>query len=396
MVCGGIIAEYNPFHNGHAWQIEEFRKTGVDVVAVCLSGNYTQRGEPSFLDKFRRAEMAVKGGADLVLELPVPYAMGSAERFAAGAVSILSRIGITSLCFGTEEGELEILQNLSTFFNSAEFLGDLQDLHATGMSFPRAREEVVLKKYPKWASFLKGSNNILAIEYLRALERQNSQITPVTFPRQGADHGGLGVGVYGSASFIRESLRKEENGAFVLMPENNVKEIKKWIGMGLIPDEKRWEVAVLSTLKRMNAEELSKIVDCGEGLEYRIETAAQESVDMEMLYEKIKSKRYTMSRITRVVMSAFLGITPELSAARPPYLRILAMNEQGQKWLKQHKENGGEEVFTRFGQLTKDLPTAKPWTQLEIKADDQYTFLLKSPAPSSSDFFHSVRPIQKI
>lgn len=394
MKCGGIIAEYNPFHNGHAWQIEKFRKTGVDVVVVCLSGNYVQRGEPAFIDKFQRANMAIWGGADLVLELPIPYAVSSAERFAGGAVSLLTRIGASDLCFGTENGEIEPLRELADFFNSAHFLQELQLLHEKGMSFPRAREEIVKEIFPEKVELLKGSNNILAIEYLRAINRQKSPMNPVTFQRKGADHGGRGDGIYGSGSYIRESLKKGDHGALVLMPEKIAIQVKKIISEGFVPDDHKWEVAILSTLKRMKPENFRKVPDCNEGFEYRMEKAVAESTSLDMLYAKLKSKRYTMSRIQRVVLMSYLGIPSNLSAAMPPYLRVLAMNEQGQRWLKERKDVGGEMVHTRFGILANEYPKSKSWTELESLGDDLYTLLLKNPQPSASDYLYSVRPTE--
>jgi predicted nucleotidyltransferase len=230
MLVNGIIAEYNPFHNGHQYHMNVAKEhTGADYTIVVMSGNFVQRGAPALLDKFKRAEMALRGGADLVLELPAYYAASSAEYFATGAVAILDKLGVVNhLCFGSECGDTETLKQIAAILSQEpdEYVELLRDYMREGMSYPAARTTALLQYAPSFSKYrdvFSSPNNILGIEYIKALLRRNSAITPVTTLRVGSDYHDIRLGIHqSSARAIREALKDEQPVSCLLnhMPEN--------------------------------------------------------------------------------------------------------------------------------------------------------------------------------
>ncbi len=325
-ICG-IIAEYNPFHNGHRYHIEKTKELyGATHIAVVMSGNFTQRGDPAIFDKFSRAETALRNGADLVIELPAAYALASAEQFANGAVAILNSLGcVDMISFGSECGDVSLLEETAGAVLFAQQHDDFFMCMRKGDSYPAALQKTIEKYYEEdIIDALTSPNNTLAVEYLKALSEYGSSIKPVTIKRVGTQHdSGRTNGYYASASHIRKGIISGEDiSAFVPeLPQTDHADIRNL------------ETAILAKLRTMSPDELEKAPNVLAGLENRIYKAARVSTNLAELYMLIKTKRYTMSRIRRIVMAEFLGIRKTDLRSSPPYVRILGMNSKGREIL---------------------------------------------------------------
>lgn len=343
MKITGIIAEYNPFHNGHKYQIEKAREFSDGVVAI-MSGSFVQRGGIAITDKWTRAEVAVKNGADLVLELPVIYSMNTAQKFARGAVEILDRTNVINyLYFGSECDNIEKLIDAAILLANEpkEISKKIKCLLDNGMSYPAARAEAFSKYVGE--GILSEPNNILAVEYIKALLERSSSIEPLTLCRKGTNYHDLfSDGNIASASAIREMLSKNKDTEN-LLPYNDFK----------IYDENMLGVALLTKLRTMSLEEIANINDVTEGLEYRIKDAVMSAKNIDDLCNKIKTKRYPMSKIRRIIFSALLGITKSAASSNVDYLRVIAMNETGAKILKEIKKVSELDIVTKVADYKK-------------------------------------------
>lgn len=324
----GVICEYNPFHNGHARQLAFMKTAGA---SLCLmSGNYVQRGEPALCDKLIRAEAAVNCGADLVLELPVTYALRSAEGFADGGVEILSRLGcVDSLCFGSESGNERALQAIAEALRTEEFSFELKKQLSRGLSFPSARQRVA-ETFGLDGSLLQSPNDILAVEYCKALLKQNCAMKPMVIRRDGSYH---------------ESMKKKTPSASKLRGMENWEGYMPQKALDVQSGTSRHSLqagqrAMLARLRAMAEEEFEALPFGGEGLWRKLMRACYEQNTLEDILKAAKSKRYTHTRLSRMLLCAFLGISEKQMGQEVPYVRILAMNEQGGKILGQIRQNG--------------------------------------------------------
>ncbi|MBO4941124.1 MAG: nucleotidyltransferase [Clostridia bacterium] len=354
MTVAGIVCEYNPFHNGHKFHIKETRrKTGADAIVAIMSGNLVQRGDVAVFPKEPRAKAAIEGGADLVLELPTAHSMASAEFFAKGAVKALDALGVVNfLSFGTECGNLDVLREIAEVLSNEppEFSALLNKFSASGLSYPTARAKAVEKFLGKEkADILSSPNSLLGIEYLKALISQKSSIKPVAILRKGAGHDTQETndGI-ASASYIRDLIKRGKSfSEFIPHSTNSVFE-------NAVPHSiTKLEKAILCHLIKTPAEDLRKIADVGEGLENRIKAAALSSKTLDELYDVVKTKRYTHSRIRRIILSAFLGITENDRQASPRYIKILAHNETGQKIIAVAKKTSTLPLLRNTSQVNK-------------------------------------------
>lgn len=356
MKVAAIICEYNPFHNGHKFHIEETRrKTGADAVVAIMSGNFVQRGDIAVFPKTLRAQAAIKSGADLVLELPVPFSTGSAEFFAQGAVRTLDSLGtIDFLSFGAECNNAQRLLEIAQLFSCEppEFTDLIKLYSKDGLSFPAARAKAAVEfAGADFGETLSSPNNILGIEYCKALLKLNSKIKPCVIGRTGAGHDAETTdGSFASASFIRKLLSEgSPQKAFSFLPEF-AKEIFKNQPLHSI---KAIENAILCELIKMPADRLREISDVAEGLENRIKDAALSANSLDELIESVKTKRYTHSRVRRIILSAFLGITDNDRKAPPQYIKILDHNEIGQKIIAAAKKTATIPIVRNTSQVNK-------------------------------------------
>ncbi len=325
----GIITEYNPFHNGHQYQAMQAKAlSGADCAVAVMSGNFVQRGEPAICDKWSRAHMAVSCGVDLVIELPAVYAMQSAEYFAMGGVRLLDAMGADFISFGVEDDCLDALTRAADLLCTEPqgFKDMLAEGLAEGLSFPEARARAAA--HYGAVSVLATPNNILAVEYLKAMRRIGAKMQPVPVKRRGSQHDG-----FGSASYVRGI---DHSAAKAFMPEAAYDIYAEEIRSGRAPvNIKAIEPAILSRLRLMDAETLSHISGVSEGLENRIKQAANDNTGIGGVIDSIKTKRYTHSRIRRIMLNVLLGITRTDITAPPQYLRVLAMSGGGRAALKQ-------------------------------------------------------------
>ena len=323
MLTAGIIAEYNPFHNGHALLIEKARQAGATHIVAVMSGNFVQRGEPSVFHHSERAKAALNAGVDLVLQLPVPYAVSGAQSFARAGVEILDAFGCDWLVFGSECGDSDMICETAKAVYSDEIKPLIAEELKKGISFASARENALREINPSYADIIKSPNNILAVEYAAAISRINSRMKPVTFARQGAAHDSADSDSdIASASLIRSRiLSGEEWSKYV--PDASLYNGCEKRNIAFI------ERAILYRLRTATSEVLARTPDVSEGIENRILSAALQAKSLEELYALAKTKRYSHARIRRIIINYFLGVTAEDTDIPVPYIRVTGFNSRG-------------------------------------------------------------------
>lgn len=378
----GIIAEYNPLHNGHIYHLEQAKAlTGADFCVVVMSGNFVQRGEPAAADKFTRAEWAVRAGADLVLELPSVYAVSSAERFALGGVRTLYATGVmTDLSFGCETDDLLQLQRLKDLLSSETqtFQQALRQELRLGKSYPRARRDAlaVCGADAVLLDTLERPNNILAIEYLRALALFAPEICPVPVARAGnAYHDTALSGTLSSATSIRAALVSGDEAVREALP--------LFVGARMLYDE-RYPVTeilfskmILSTLRNMSPDAVSALPDVKEGLENVIIQAMKRAVTLEDFYTAIKSKRYTLARCKRIAISALLGLTRDqvyrtISDEKSEYLHVLAFSSKSRRLLSEIGKRCSAPLLLRQADCAECTPLVRENLAIDARSTDLY------------------------
>lgn len=392
MRIAGVVAEYNPFHNGHALHLEKTKERGggceaTHIVAV-MSGSFVQRGEPAVLPKFDRARAALAGGVDLVLELPVPWCLSSAEGFAFGAVSVLESLGcVDYLSFGTEIGKTEPLEKAVTVMETPRFATLLKYYMDTGTAFAEAQQKALAEIIGKnGAAVLSTPNNTLGVEYIKALHRLNSRMQPFTVCRQGSAHDSMvPLGNTASASYLRTLLTSDRLlSAFPYMPASCAAVLSDTAQKGRLPAvTAHLERAVLSHLRLLSAEDLRAVPGISEGLENRVYTAIRKARTLTELEETIKTKRYPLTRVRRLLWSAYLGIPSGYAEKRPPYVRILAANERGKEILSAAKPT--VPLLHRAAQVPKLDAACQALWALENRATDLYGLAFAQPLPCGED-----------
>lgn len=365
----GIVCEYNPFHLGHWKQIRQIREDfGAETGIVCaMSGSFVQRGHPAIVDKMRRAEAAVRCGADLVIELPVTISLSSAEGFAAGGVSILSRL-CNSLSFGAETADLTQLQALAAALLSPDFSSALRRELDTGKSFPAARQ-AALEAMRLPGQLLASPNNILAVEYCKAIRSQASSLRPLPILRNGDYHAKEADRDNPSATALRiRMLCGQEISVFLPQAAASV------FASAPLHTMQAGERAVLGRLRTMTDAEFEALPYGGEGLWRKLMHGSRREATVDDIISFVKSKRYTRTRIDRMLLCAFLGISQEIMEAPAPYVRILAFNDRGRRILSGVKKDG---FFCNAGQAVNH-----PYQALEQRWEDLYS-LFQTDGPGA-------------
>jgi len=344
----GIVAEYNPFHNGHARLIEQTRaQLGAVCPVVCvMSGDFVQRGSPAVYSKFARAEAAVRCGADLVLELPLPWSLSSAEGFARGAVGLLGSLGVvTHLSFGSECGELDPLQRVAEALLDPLLGEDLRAELRSGIPFAAARQQAVARRVGALAELLQAPNNILAVEYLKAIYDQRLELHPLTVLRTGAQHDRFAEGNIRSASELRMRIGAGEDvSAFLPRAAAEIFAREKTRGP-VLPEA--LESALLSRLRMLPQTVYNALPGATEGLGNSLYRAAHEEPTLDGVLAAAKSKRYALARIRRMTMCAALGVTAGMDGGTPPYARVLAIGAQGRELLRAIDMRASVPVITK-------------------------------------------------
>lgn len=372
MKLAAVIAEYNPFHNGHAFHLAQTRAAGATHIVAVMSGGFVQRGEPAAFSQAARARAALLGGADLVIELPVPWAMSPAQSFARAGVSLAAALGSTDmLSFGSECGDISRLCACVDALGSEKTSSLLKDNLAVGMSFAAARENAVRQVLPAVGDILSSPNDTLACEYISAARRCGAHFDFLAVKREGCGHNDSdGNDGFMSASALRDRLLAGESiSDFV--PDYAAQIYENEIKSMLAPAAtQRLETAVIYKMRTVSAAQLALAPDVSEGIENRIVAAARSAKTLEELYLLAKSKRYSHARIRRIVMSAFLGITAEDCSGTPPYIRVLGFNERGREVLSAMKGKARLPVVMRCSDVSQLDDRCKNTYRLECLAAD--------------------------
>lgn len=388
----GVIAEYNPFHLGHAYQLSAIRQQlGEETaIVVVMSGNFVQRGECAVMEKHARAEAAVLGGADLVLELPTVCAAATAEIFARGGVQILAATGVvTHLCFGSESGGIDELERAAKCLDSEAYRDRLRAFLETGMSFAAARQAAVEELIGAAGGCLAGANNNLGVEYLRANRKLAFPMIPMTIRRIGAGHDCEGDGAYPSASAIRRRILAGE-GWHGMVPSGTEAVLEREMAAKRAPAAMaNAERSMLYRLRSMAEEDFLPYDGGEEGLYHRFYKAVRQGRDLEEILALAKTKRYTHARLRRMALAAWLELDQE--PVGMPYLRVLAANKRGCEVLKEMKTRAMLPVITRSAGVRKLGEEENRFFAAEARHTDLYA--LCCPAVGAADEDYTKNPV---
>lgn len=392
MAAAGIIAEYNPLHLGHCCQLRRLRALlGEETPVICaMSGNFVQRGDFALLGKHARAEAAVRSGADLVLEIPLSWACAPAERFAQGGVEVLLGTGlVTDLVFGSESADAGAIRSATEALLGPDFPEALRRELAGPHSFAAARQRALAGLIgEEGAEVLSRPNDILAVEYAKALSREGSEVHLVPILRQGAGHDQDG-GEYPSAGSIRRMIqegRRAEALAAMAPAMRELYEAEEARGRAPVFAAGA-ERAILAQLRRMGEADFLALDAGGEGLGNRLAAAAREAASLEELLDRAKTKRYAYSRLRRLALWAYLGLRPETIPARVPYLRPLAMNQRGRALLAEARRRAALPILTKPADVRRLSPEAQAVFRREVLATDLYTLAFPGdPAPGGAEW----------
>lgn len=402
----GIIAEYNPFHNGHLYHLENSKKlTGCDCTISIMSGNFTQRGSTSLIDKWEKTKIALSNGIDLVIELPVLYSISSAENFADGAIKILDSLGIVDyLSFGAETSDINTLNKIADvlYFEPKEYKAILSHELKKGLSFPKARENALLmylNDIRTYSNILSSPNNILGIEYLKALKKYKSNIKPISISRYESEYNSNSFSNNIASSTAIRHLIKNKSFDIIknLVPSETYSILMENIRNGhIVLDLNVFEKEIIYVLRKMSVEEIANLPDVSEGLEFSIKNAANLCNNIIEFLNIVKSKRYTQTRIQRILLYALLGITKkdmEISKNTLPYIRILGFNEKGKNLISEiSKNNPRLKLITsvkKFTDTNKDK-NLKQLLDIDIFSTNVYTIGFEYDSLNNLDYKNGI------
>lgn len=371
-ICA-VVAEFNPFHNGHAYLLEKIRSSGYSHIVVVMSGNYVQRGEAAIFPKDARAKAALQMGANLVIELPTVKVLATAEKYAFSALSVIKKFGnqINALAFGTETENFENLVEIKEILGTELFKKEVKLQLEKGLSFAVCRENAVrnISKKPCIANEIKNPNNILAVEYLKAMDKLGMSLDCLPVKRMEVP------GKYFSASKLRKRIIQENLDFKNYIPEKlnfNINLKASYFEMG---------GEIICKLRSLEKSDFARLPDVSEGLENRIRSAVKKACSFPELLEFAKTKRYAMARIKRIILCAFLGIDSNMASAEIPYVRVLGSDKKGFEILK----NVDSPVVTRYSDVLKLGSDAQNFFELENKFTNIYYSLTKEILPCEKE-----------
>lgn len=371
-ICA-VVAEFNPFHNGHAYLLEKIRSSGYSHIVVVMSGNYVQRGEAAIFPKDARAKAALQMGANLVIELPTVKVLATAEKYAFSALSVIKKFGnqINALAFGTETENFENLVEIKEILGTELFKKEVKLQLEKGFSFAVCRENAVrnISKKPCIANEIKNPNNILAVEYLKAMDKLGMSLDCLPVKRMEVP------GKYFSASKLRKMIIQENLDFKNYIPEKlnfNINLKASYFEMG---------GEIICKLRSLEKSDFARLPDVSEGLENRIRSAVKKACSFPELLEFAKTKRYAMARIKRIILCAFLGIDSNMASAEIPYVRVLGSDKKGFEILK----NVDSPVVTRYSDVLKLGSDAQNFFELENKFTNIYYSLTKEILPCEKE-----------
>ena len=408
----GIIAEYNPFHNGHLYHIKQsISQDNSDCVVCVISGNFVQRGNTSIIDKWTKTKMAIANGADLIIELPTVYSTSSAENFAEGAIKILDELGVVdSISFGMETKDISTLNNIANvlYQEPKEYLTMLNHELGRGISYPKARESALmmyLNDIKRYANVLSGSNNILGIEYLKAMKKLKSPLKPIGIQREKVYyHDNFIVDDFASATAIRKMIiNRQFNDIMKVIPRSSYILLAQELQKGhYVLDLSKFQDVILYKLRTMTTEEIKELPDVSEGLENAIKNAADSCNNIIDLVNIIKSKRYTQTRIQRILIYTLLGITKKMmdtSKKITPYIRVLGFTEKGKHLISEAMaKNPKLNLVTsvkKFMETSKNKQL-KEMLKMDIYATNVYTLGYEKDSWANLDYTNKIVTIDDI
>ena len=379
----GIITEYNPFHNGHKFHLEESKKQTKSDGTICImSGNFVQRGGPAIIDKWKRTEMALKNGVDLIIELPTFYAVSSAEFFAKGAVSILNSLNIVNnLFFGSEIGDAKALSEIAKVLVSEDerFQNILKENLSLGLTFAKAREKSLIEylNSSEINNIITSSNNILGIEYIKAILKLNSSINPVALKREGSNYNDKSLSqTFSSATSIREVLKNTSN----IEDLKNIIPLESYEVFSKLQEQDyrfTFEEEMFKYIKykiQTNCVNFNNLYEVTEGLDNKIIKEISSSNSLHEFILKIKSKRYTYSKISRILTHIYLGLDnddfKDIANENNLYVRVLGFNKTGREILSLIKANSSIPLITKVPRFTNN-----PLLKFDLQATACYSLL---------------------
>ena len=402
----GVIAEYNPFHAGHLYHISESKKLAkTDYVVVVMSGNFVQRGDTSLVDKWIKTEMALNCGADLILELPTIYSISSAENFAEGAIKLLDSLGIIDVfSFGNEHCDISVLDDIANvlYKEPKEYSTILARELQKGLSFPKARENALmlyLNDIRRYASVLSSPNNILGVEYLKALKRIKSFMQPLAINKYGASYNSTSLNNgFASATAIRELVKKRDfTEVAKAMPKSSFNLLKDCIFKGkYVTDIYKFEKEILYKFRTMSTQEINNLPDVNEGLDVVLKKAANSCNTLKEFSNIAKTRRFTQTRLQRECLYALLDITKKdmlIAKKNSPYVRVLGFNKKGKELVSEiHRLNTKLPIVTSVKKFmdSNSNKIAKSMLEIDIKSTNIYTLGYECDSWANLDYTHKL------
>lgn len=384
----GTVAEYNPFHKGHEFQINQTKKQGATHIVTVLGSYFTQRGDIALLSKRARCEAAIDCGSDLVIELPLTRTLATAERFAEGGVELLKALGVVdAISFGCECDNKELLIKAADAAKSPLIKASLDKFLSSGMTFAAARQAAVEEVFGKSVTdILSSPNNILATEYIAASKRLGADLDFIPILRKGAAHDSLDTDEFLSATAIRQIYKTDPMSAASSLPQRSGEILMREHKVGNTADLARIENAILCKLKLMPQSNFAAMPDISEGLENRIYTAARTAGSLDELYAVSKSKRYTLARIRRVIISAFLSLDRSLYSSPLPYIRVLGFSQKGAELLRMAKDKASLPILMKPSAASSLGEDAVRLMDMEAKASDMFNMAVSDPQSGYSEY----------
>ncbi len=386
MCTAVIIAEYNPFHNGHEYLVKIAKEKGATAVIAIMSGNWVQRGDTAIISKFARTHQALECGVDAVIELPTYWAMATAQKFATGAVTIAHNLNADMLVFGSECGEIEKIMQTVYCTRSAEFKAKLRELLDNGMTLAKARETAV-ELLCKNGEILASPNDTLAIEYISAAKDLNSKCKFVAVKRMGAEHHDKeATNEFCSATYLRELiLNGDVDEAQKYMPKAAFEILKNEHLNGHVSNLNTLEKVILGTLRTTSPEDYKALPDISEGIENRLYNAARMSSNLNQLMDYAATKRYTNARLRRLILATLLKEKASDIPEKVPYIRVLGCNETGVIALQKAREFSQIPIIMRPTSLKGD-----PCFEFESKSTDIFALSQAEPTPCGNEFTNGI------
>lgn len=381
MKIAGIVSEYNPFHMGHEYHIKKTREMlGECVIACIMSGDFVQRGETALFSKYSRAEAACMCGADIVIELPLPWTLSSAEGFARGAVGLLGDIGAEYISFGSETGDIRSIEKAANILireDSVDFIKTILKKEPE-MSFAAAREKAIRNLAGEdCAKIICGANDSLAVEYFKTIKKLGADISPIAVKRVGNAHDGYGEEGFSSASEIRK-LFYDGKDITRSIPGNAAKVFANEINAGRVIDKELFEIAALAGLRALDENYFLSLPDSNDGIGNRLYRESRKCASLDELYNAAKTKKYAMSRIRRITMCALLGIKSGMNDGKPPYSRVLAASANGCRALRKISDEKKIPLITKPADINKYDNKLQQLFAIGVYAHDVFSLCYKS------------------